>query len=345
MESKTMKNWMSKLVLAALAAWMPAAAHALILTTWELPSNAKSQEEELAASTNLVTVLELNRSAKGDAVTMLFRNPEGKLAALSLGEDEFMARFSLVKGARGGARRGAAAQVVASDETENYKDGDGFLPWVEGEAKGSGWKGPWRVMEGENVQATFIEGDFSLETDNGTGTAIVGRALETPVESGKMEVRAWNDMGFDFVGFAVYDPSEKELLRWGVGEDEPGNLHSAKGFVYSLDGGSTYAILDEESPPGYVNYSLTWEKMGSDLSFTLEAWDYDGVAYPFDPPTFSVSAASVASIGVISTGDKRIAFDDLKVYGTPTAVPEPGTAGLLAAGLALLAGRRRGRRG
>lgn len=221
----------------------------------------------------------------------------------------------------------------ASDAVTNY-DLATASTWLDGTG-GEGWSGPWQAVGGTggNAEATFAEGSMSLETATGTGETIVGRTFAAPLGEGTLTVRAWHDLGADFVGFAAYGTGGAELVRWGVGAATADTPYPPQGFVCSLDGGASYSLLFDESPIGFVDYTMTWNFLSAQPSFTLEAVDGNGIPY-FDAG-ISVDADSLAAVALIATGDKRIAFDDLSATGTP-AVPEPATLALLLAGAAAL---------
>ena len=207
-----------------------------------------------------------------------------------------------------------------------------------------------------NAETSFINGDMSLETVSEQGEVVVGRDLSAPIVDGEVKVHSWQDLGDDFVGFALYDAGGDELLRWGVGSaNDVSGVSQGSVFVYSLLG-EAYVIMDDggveqmgEGPAlalDEANYSLTWEQVAGGLAFSLSIVDGWGTERGWGFADLLASGAtSVASVGVVASGDKRITFDTISVSGTPvSAVPEQGTLALLAAGAALLAGRRRLRR-
>lgn len=332
--------------------WAPAA-HALILTTWKLPSNKKALEAEYAANTNVVTVLEMNRSVDGDTVTLLYRKG-GKLSAQSFNEEEFVSKMRLVKGALGGGgvRSAATVPVSAEDGPGYYKDGGGQFAssWVGGESRGEGaWGGAWRHLGGsETYQAGFTSGGkMSLTMKDEEGETVVGRDMAVPLAEGEFSVDALLDAGDSFRGFAVYDDG-KELIRWGIGADL---ALQQTGFGYSLDQGQSYTFFESDLPGGNVldTYSMTWAQLNggdSGLEFTLLGNYWDG---PVTVPVLGATAVStVALFAVADTYDfnNEIVFTSVRVSGTPVrAVPEPGTMGLLAAGAALAVAGRRERKG
>jgi hypothetical protein len=235
--------------------------------------------------------------------------------------------------------------LSASDGSANYEGRD---TWLNGTGdEGEGWSGAWTAYEGSgNLEAACkVEApSLALETKSEMGEVIVGRALSAPLVGGELTVHSWNDFGVDFLGFAVYGggngQASGELFRWGLGMETVSAGDPGVGYVCSTDGGTTYSLLSDESSSGYTDYSLTWALLDEGLSFTVAASDQSGAAM-FAPASFFVSASSVSSVAVVATGDKRIAFDDLRVVGTPaSSVPEPATLSLLLLGTALLASRR-----
>lgn len=347
-----------KALLSAALLWAPAA-RALILTSWELPSNVKSLEGEYAASTNIATVLNFGRAADGQSATMLYRNSNGKLAAVTVGEDAFLSRFSLVKGRGGTVRPAAAASFQASDESGNYADVGTWL----GEAGGDGWGGPWKQMPGSATVTAADAGfntemsgsrDLSLAPTSATGEIAVGRQLSAPLESGEFSITAWMDVGPEFRGFALYDKLG-EVLRVGAGSED--GTAATQGYVYAYRGGDGNILFFKNtlgSGDG-LEYTLTWSRMDDGMHFSWKEssgyWE-DEDSY-FRPPSVTIQEVSeITAIALVSTGvDKsqqgwsnpEIAFSKVSVSGT-AAVPEPGTLALLAAGTALLAWRRRSRR-
>lgn len=241
--------------------------------------------------------------------------------------------------------RGGEATLHASDGSTNYTGST----WLNGTG-GEGWSGAWTAYTGTgNLEAACkVEApSLALETKSEMGEVAVGRDLAAFLGSGEMAVHSWNDFGVDFLGFSLYGEKNGqgsgELLRWGLGMETAAAGDPGVGYVWSTDGGQTYALLSDQSSAGYTDYSLTWGQAAGGLSFTLSASDQSG-APMFDPASVSVSALSVSSVAVVASGDKRIAFDFLQIDGIPfSSVPEPGTLTLLLAGAALLAVRRRGR--
>lgn len=241
------------------------------------------------------------------------------------------------------ASRGDEATLHASDGSANYTG----TTWLNGTG-GEGWSGAWTPYKGTgNIEAECkVEApSLALATKTEMGEVVVGRDLASPLSSGELSVHSWNDFGVDFVGFAVYGSrtvqGPGELFRWGLGAETVTAGDPGVGYVYSSDGGQTYALLSDEASSGFTDYSLTWATVRGGLSFTVSAFDQSGAA-KFDPASFFVPASSVSSIAVVATGDKRIAFDDLNVEGSPfVPVPEPGTLSLLLLGTALLSTRRR----
>lgn len=235
-----------------------------------------------------------------------------------------------------------------SSSEEVYKDAE---TWV-GLNGGSGFS-KWEVRSGEAVDdysdEQYNEGDFTLASGDG-GEAAVGRDLTQALSSGTFEVEVWHGTTTDdFRGMAVYGTERDELLRWGIQDD---------GFYYSLDGGGKYTLFpDGRYKPADstvpVVYSLTWSSVDTGLQFEL-AGQFSGWEMEWSPFTVGLKegARAVGGIGVLVSGSEKdvegkemagMGFDNLRVTGK--AVPEPGTAGLLLAGAAVVAGLKRRRAG
>jgi len=333
-----------KCFLAIALCWAPAA-RGLLLTTWQLPSNAAALDAERGSDTNLVVALSSRRAGADGAVTVVYRRSGGQLgAAVVGGDDGLFSGFGLVKSSTGGngaARRQAV--VSASDGTDNYRDDEGNLSatWLGGNGGSGCWSGPWTLLSenGGNAEVTFAEGDMSIETKTETGEVVVGRGVEAPLESGEFTINAWLDVGDDFRGFAVYSDGE-ELLRVGVGPQG--------GCVYAVRNGEDVLFYrDTLSAAEGVEYTLTWERLDGGLQFSWsDAWGYwtdeTDEGHVLDPGVFVPDAAAVDAIALVASGNTRLTFSKVDVSGTPvSAVPEPGTAALLLAGLGMLAARRR----
>lgn len=250
---------------------------------------------------------------------------------------------------------GAVLLGVASARAfEAHDDGDG-APYVPAES----WIGinggthftAWTIRS-DTTDGSFScdfrdgsaaggdnEGDFTLGAPE--GEVVVGRDLvdggnPVDLESGEFSAYSWFNPGREnvFLGFALYDADDGELLRWGVTEN---------GVGYSTDGG--YHPLDDGySSWGFYEYTLRWMTGANGLEFTLTGFELglDGNKTATDwNAMFNVDGHSVGGIAVIAKNG-AMSFDQLSVKGD-TEVPEPGTLGLLAVGLAGLAGwRKRG---
>ena len=251
----------------------------------------------------------------------------------------------------------------AADDSGNYAVDQNWI----GENGGSGF-GEWRAKDGSAPLAvSTISGDggFIMQAGENPGETAMMRSLNTDVglASGTFTVSMWGPEGGadepgDFAGFAVYGANDTELFRWGFslaeveGEDDP-----ISSYVYKGTGDNSYTVAF----PGYaepqieVLYSLTWAQLtgGGTMRFTLSATEHPGGKEPdvhrFTETIDVATTEYVRAIAAVLTesglytqgGDgSEMTFDNLSVTGTeptPTpAVPEPGTLGLLAAGLAAL---------
>ena len=239
---------------------------------------------------------------------------------------------------------GNDGKYVPEDSWMGINGGSGFSEWTA-----------WTDTTGKPIESSFQDGshagttnwgDFTLSVEG--GEVVAGRDLEdagekVALKTGSFSVLGWLHPGDDdvFLGFAVYDAAHRELLRWGVLDDGGNRLH---GMVYRSGDGDYQSLEEGEPGDGYLAYTLTWDCLTGGLQFTLSAEDAWG-EFEWSGQKISVAeASSVGGVAVIAgakEGSKAtLAFDQLSVQGTE--VPEPGTLGLLAAGMALLAGRRRG---
>lgn len=268
------------------------------------------------------------------------------------------------------ATRGVAGRTVpgggwtgaASDNSGNavYARGQDWMGLNGGEGFGA-----WREGSGSAapaVRAISGDGGFRVQANEQSGEMAMVRDLNTDVglTSGTFEVTVWGadggaDEPGDFSGFAVYGANDSELFRWGFrladGGDEPFST-----FSYSLNGGKDYTVIQPGYPAAGVDYTLTWGVVGGRTQFTLSA-QANGVE-GMDPyfSGYSVSletservmaiAALLTESGSYAAGGNgsEMTFDNLRVTGVEPAVPEPGGLGLLAAGAAVLAGRRKTKR-
>lgn len=266
-----------------------------------------------------------------------------------------------VKLTRSGAVKagtGATWTGEAKDESKNYGKGEDWF----GKTGGEGF-GIWTRTTDESLLANHTiadNGGFRLQAGSDDGETIVMRDLNTDVglTEGTFNVRSWGtaDEPGDFAGYAIYgnvDGSSKELFRWGVspvfveGWDDP-----VPGYVYSTEGNQNYHLIsDGYSTSDQTDYCLTWGLLeGTGLwGVVLTAEDGSGGTLFTSDPVELGTTGRVMAIAVVLVESGTFAeygdgtdmqFDNLKVKGTesgPTpAVPEPGTLGLLAAGLAAL---------
>lgn len=266
---------------------------------------------------------------------------------------------------RGGTvgTRTAGGSFSASDDSGNYSVGQN---WV-GENGGSGF-GEWRPKDGSAdlaVSKISGTGGFIMQAGADPGETAMMRSLDTEVglASGEFSVTVWGagggaDERGDFAGFAVYGSNDSELFRWGFYSkviDDGEELIGISSYWYSSDGGLTYEMVPGIDgyplPEVGVEYSLTWAQLGGTMHFTLSATEkrdglpdhvkFSGHEVDVETSEYVMAIAAVLTEGGLYSqgGDgSEMTFDNLSVTGTePTpAVPEPGTLGLLAAGLAAL---------
>lgn len=289
-------------------------------------------------------------------MTLLYRESRGgPVLARSFDEGTVWAKTGLVKGA--GKAAGSAARAVNMVEVAAYDDG-----WDEVYKEAETWEdqnggrgfGPWTVY-GDTAATRKLDwvdgsqaghendGDFTLHAEG--GETIVRRSLAMAVTGdGRFSVRVWlGAMKGVFCGFSVY-ADKGELFRWGYGRAETGEW----GLVYATEGSNLYDLLDEGLPAAeYIDFELTWGRVDDGLQFMLASKSSVATGYSnwFDEPVAVRNAGAVAGIAVMANSaaagsPAEITFDQVKVSGY-AAVPEPGTLGLLAAGAAMLAARRR----
>ena len=266
--------------------------------------------------------------------------------------------IQMTRGGAVGVRSGGAYNFSASDNAQNsgYEEGKDWI-YKNG---GEGFK-RWHA-EGDLPGATRMiasDGGFEFKAGESAGEMAMIRDLNTTegLDSGTFSVTMWGGMGGadepgDFAGFAVYgkDGDEyNELFRWGYSLAE-NTIVEQNSFVYSTDQGANYVEISRGYPDNGVDYTLTWALVNGTMQFELTAKHTEtGGIYFSDYPVTVETTDRVMAIAAVLTesgqytqgGDgSEMQFDKLKVEGhepgpTP-AVPEPGTLGLLAAGLAAL---------
>ena len=284
------------------------------------------------------------------------------------GGSDGTARVEGMVGMRGTAGRAARGVFRAEDDAGNYEANASWIGVEPG--KGSGFEGGWHLgndsasparQSVNSTEASGAEGSFYMQAGADRADFSVVRELGTDVglERGTFSVTGYGvvDEPGDFAGFAVYGADEKELFSWGVSwrmvEMGGGNV-AINAFVYRLGGSGEYRLVNGNgSSGGYVDYTLTWAQLGGRMEFTLTAGSAGGAWTYIGEDEFKVSLGTterVMAIGVLlseggvaaGNGDgSEMAFDKVSVTGVEPAVPEPGVLGLLAAGAAALAGRRK----
>lgn len=264
----------------------------------------------------------------------------------------------MTRGGTAGGRSGGGYNFSASDNAQNsgYEEGKDWIYRNGGE----GFK-RWHA-EGSLPGATrevASDGGFKFKAGEPAGEMAMIRDLDTTagLDSGTFSVTMWGGMGGadepgDFAGFAVYgkDGDEyNELLRWGYSLTE-NTIVEQNSFVYSTDKGANYVEISRGYPDNGVDYTLTWALVNGTMQFALTAehTETGGIYFSDYPVTVETNDRVMAIAAVLTEsgqytqgGDgSEMQFDNLKVEGhdpNPTpAVPEPGTLGLLAAGLAAL---------
>ena len=258
----------------------------------------------------------------------------------------------------GAVPRTAGGGFLAEDEASNYdpKAGD----WGFQTGKGSGFLDWQEKTTGDATVTRSLEGgDFTMQAGEDKGEIVMLRPLDTQLGlvSGDFStgLQGTADEPGDFVGFAVYASADgapgSELIRWGfmTVENEPeADSPYSSWTAYSLDGGYSFQMIKSGEAPGAVQFTLTWTQLaGGGLGFTLNSSNYGIVDFNDNGNMQVLGADRVMAIAAVLTESGRNAegfngtemnFNHLEVNGveaTP-AVPEPGTLGLLAAGLAAL---------
>ncbi len=283
----------------------------------------------------------------------------------------------MTRGAAVASRSVPVDNFSAGDDAANYTVGADWL----GGTGGTGFEDAWHLKSGSAIPASdgghhiansgnqedSANNRFNLQSAGEPESTIVAmRDLQTTegLVSGTFKVTGWGqgDEPGDFVGFAVYGANESELFRWGATINE--EWDPSETFSYSTDGGRSYNVITATGyRPGGYDYTLTWALLGETMTFELRAADTGTEAYFIGSaedgyPVSIETTDRVMAIAAVLTesGDHaeggdgtEMRFDNIIVTGhdpgiTP-AVPEPGTLGLLAAGLAALLGRRAERRG
>jgi hypothetical protein len=340
---------------AGAAAFAAATAHAMILTTWQLPENEGAITGEKATE---VAVLSIRRSLDETGTVVIYRtDAPGTLAACAAaGEivpdanrgglsasfvENAAAGFAFVR-SFGRAGGGGNYNFSATDAATNYLY-EGQTSWGSSIGYGEHWGG-W-ITPGQTEPArTFRKEDFAVSVDG-----VYARTFENnaKLDSGKFEVSASHEFSDKFSGFGVYGDAGEELLRWGVTTDDNGTV---AWFCYALATGGQNNYQFFKNPdahfaatadnPVNVDYALTWEAIDAGLQFQVAA-TWNGTTYTSGWLEV-VGAQAVSAVGVLTAGgseSKFLRFDDIRVEGH--VIPEPGTVSLLLLGVAVLGARRR----
>lgn len=221
--------------------------------------------------------------------------------------------------------------------------GTNYTPWtLVGDADR---QGVTTDFEDASAAGATNDGDFTLGVKS--GEAVVRRNFEDEngmvvLGTGTFTVRSWlYAKDGEFVGFALLDAMNNELVRWGM---------NSEGFVYKTADGE-YQLLESGDWNTYLDTTMEWEGLNGELALRLSGsvpgWNSQEVPTDWSGTQIAVSGAdSVGGIAVIAGGGTsaspaKLSFD--RVNTTGIIVPEPGTLGLLAAGVVGLLARRRRR--
>lgn len=169
----------------------------------------------------------------------------------------------------------------------------------------------------------------------GSGGAYFGSPAENAI-SGYMALALRNDSGVALNGVTVLWDAE----QWRVGE----NNATTDTLDFRIGFGETFASVQNWVNPGSAFKYNTTLKNGNPAAGYANDGNLNGVvsmggdiALDWQPgQTLWLTWIDYNSAGY----DHGVAIDNLLVTGAVTAVPEPGSVGLLVAGLGLLAWRR-----
>lgn len=223
------------------------------------------------------------------------------------------------------ADNGGNEPYASSGQWSNGDNGGyGFKEWQLLNAHGQGFMNI--LYEPENREYLFQLG----------GGRTVGRALESALSEGTWVFESMHSTDAAFSGFTVYADASmpgSEIFRFGMRTDGVGDT---TGLYYSTDSGLHYTFWDVGDTSlmnTTLQYSLAWNALGE---FTLgvnglyisDVWE----------PTL---VGGIGALLLATTENATLAFNNLSVSGTPSAIPEPATCALLLCGGALLLARRR----